>query len=107
MSEIDYALGLDFIDPAEGVPRQLRFDRDWAPNDDPRVFTGTGQLIAVVKGARAESGNTVAISRPNVGFDDVEAALEGWRTWAKSTTGRVVDLNAIRQRINDAGLGVN
>jgi hypothetical protein len=25
MPEIDYALALDFIDPADGRPRQLRF----------------------------------------------------------------------------------
>ena len=31
MSEIDYALAWDFIDPADGNPRQLRFRPNFAP----------------------------------------------------------------------------
>jgi len=36
MTEIDYALTWDFIDPADGKPRQLRFRRNFAPHNDPR-----------------------------------------------------------------------
>jgi len=32
MTEIDYALTRDFIDPADGKPRQLRFRRNFAPS---------------------------------------------------------------------------
>jgi hypothetical protein len=104
MADIDYALAWDFIDPADGAPRQLRFQRNWAPKDDPRGFDGTGQLVAVVAtGGRADNGDTLAISRPNVRFDDVEAALEGWQTWAMLTD-TDVNLAQIRRRIHAAGL---
>ena len=104
MSDIDFGLAFDFIDRADGIPRQLRFHRNWAPPGDPRVFDGTGQLIAVVADAnRPDNGHTIAISRPNVEFDDVEAALDGWQSWAK-TGSYTVDLAAIRSRIHAAGL---
>ena len=38
MTEIDYALAWDFIDPADGKPRQLRSRRNFAPRNDPRIF---------------------------------------------------------------------
>lgn len=73
MPDIDYALAWDFIDPSDGKPRQLRFRQNYAPRNDPRVFDGTGQLVAVVAdGYRPDNGDEIAISHPNVQFDDVE-----------------------------------
>jgi hypothetical protein len=75
-----------------------------APADSPETFDGTGQLIAVVADAdRADNGDIVAISRPNVSHADVEAALDGWETWAELTP-QTVNLAAIRRRIHAAGL---
>jgi hypothetical protein len=102
--DIDYGLALDFIDDADGRPLQLRFRRNWAPADSPETFDGTGQLIAVVADAdRADDGDIVAISRPNVSRADVEAALDGWETWAELTP-ETVNLAQIRRRIRAAGL---
>lgn len=108
MTEIDYAVW-DFIDPADGKPRQLRFRQNYAPPDDPRVYDGTGQLIAVVaKANRPDNGDEIAISIPGVLFDDVEAAIAGWENWATRYVGpgtkRVVDLALIRDRIRAKGL---
>jgi hypothetical protein len=52
---------------------------------------------------RADNGDIVAISRPNVRRADVEAALDGWETWAELTT-ETVNLAQIRRRIHAAGL---
>jgi hypothetical protein len=102
--DIDYGLALDFIDDADGRPLQLRFRRNWAPADSPETFDGTGQLIAVVADAeRADNGDIVSISRPDVCRADVEAALDGWETWAELTA-ESVNLAAIRRRIHAAGL---
>ena len=111
MTEIDYALAFDFIDPSDGVPRQLRFRRNFAPRHDPRTFDGTGQLVAVVADAhRRDNGHEVPISRPGVNFADVEAALAGWQDWATlhladNGIDRVINLAQIRRRIDAAGLG--
>ncbi|MDO2354313.1 MULTISPECIES: hypothetical protein [Mycobacterium avium complex (MAC)] len=110
MTEIDYALAWDFIDPADGKPRQLRFRRNFAPRNDPRVFDGTGQLVAVVADAhRPDNGDEIAISRPGVLFDDVETALDGWERWAtlfeeNNGIDRYMNLAAIRERLRAAGL---
>lgn len=110
MTDIDFALAWDFIDPSDGRPRQLRFRQNYAPPGDPRVFDGTGQLVAVVADARRpDNGHEIAISRPNVAFDDVEAALEGWQDWATlhvddNGIDRTINLAAIRERIRAAGL---
>jgi len=102
--DIDYGLALDFIDDADGRPLQLRFRRNWAPADSPEISDGTGQLIAMVADARrADNGDIVAISRPNVARADVEKALDGWETWAELTS-ETVNLAAIRRRIHAAGL---
>ena len=78
MTEIDYALAWDFVDPADGKPRQLRFRRNFAPRNDPRVFDGTGQLVAVVADAhRSDNGDQIAISRPDVSYNAIETALHG------------------------------
>jgi hypothetical protein len=104
MTDIDYALARDFIDPDDGAPRQLRFRRNWAPKNDPRVYDGAGQLVAVVaNGGRSDNGDTIAISRADVRFDDVEAALDGWQTWAMITS-TTVNLAEIRRRIHTGGL---
>jgi hypothetical protein len=115
MPDIDFGLAWDFIDPADRVPRQLRFQRNWAPAGDPPIFDGTGQLVAVVADRhRPDNGDTIAISRPNVAQSDIEAALDGWETWARvSVADRAVlriggsntaNLATIRGRIHAAGL---
>ena len=110
MTEIDYALAWDFVDPADGKPRQLRFRRNLAPRNDPRVFDGTGQLVAVVADRhRSDNGDQIAISRPDVLFDDVESALVGWQDWATlyiadNGIDRIINLALIRDRIADKGL---
>jgi hypothetical protein len=102
--DIDYGLALDFIDDRDGRPLQLRFRRNWAPPNSPETFDGTGQLIAeVVDADRADNGDIVAISRPNVSRTDVEKALDGWETWAELTD-ETVNLAQIRRRIHAAGL---
>lgn len=110
MTDIDYALAWDFIDPTDGKPRQLRFRQNYAPPDDPRIWDGTGQLIAVVADARRpDNGDEIPISRPDVLLDDVEAALEGWQDWAtlhvdEYDIDRTINLGTIRERIRAAGL---
>lgn len=105
MPDIDFGLAYDFIDPADGVPRQLRFQRNWAPAHDPRIFDGTGQLVAIVADAhRPDNGHTLAITRPGVSFAAVEDALRGWETWAMLGDTQV-NLAEICRRIHAAGLG--
>jgi hypothetical protein len=56
--EIDFGYAWDFIDDT-GRSRQLWFRRTWAPPRDPRVFDGTGQLVAIVTEAdRTDSYHT-------------------------------------------------
>ncbi|VBA34487.1 hypothetical protein [Mycobacterium pseudokansasii] len=110
MADIDYGEACDFVDAA-GRPHQLRFRRNFAPPDDPRVFDGTGQLIAVVTGAgRADHGDEIAISRPTVNQREIDAALHGWQDWATAYLDdaqgyAVVNLSLIQGRIQAAGLG--
>jgi hypothetical protein len=96
--------------PADNKPRQLRFRRNFAPRNDPRVFDGTGQLVAVVAdGHRSDNGDEIAISRPDVPFNDVEIALEDWRHWAvlcvaDNGIDRTINLALIRDCIAQKGL---
>lgn len=104
MADIDFGLALDFVDPSDGIPRQLRFARNLAPPGDPRVFDGTGQLVAVVADrTRPDDGHTLAISRPGVHIDDVQKVLDGWKSWAQIND-EVINLAQIRRRIVAAGL---
>jgi hypothetical protein len=48
--DIDFGDAWDFVDD-DGKPYRLRFGRNWAPQNDPRILDGTGQLIAVVPDA--------------------------------------------------------
>src|SRR5689334_17010314 len=104
MVDKDYALAWQFIDDA-GKPRQLRFSMNFAPAGDPRIFDGTGQLVAAIADAdRLDNFNEIPISRPNVNEDDVDAALDGWEDWAllhKENNGldRWISLSAIQSRI--------
>lgn len=101
--DMDFGLAWDFLD-ADGRPMQMRFRRNWAPKNSPEIFDGTGQLIAVVADSRRpDNDDTVAVSRPNVAFRDVEAAIEGWEDWAMITHD-TVNLVEIRRRIRAAGL---
>jgi hypothetical protein len=109
MPEIDFAMSWDFID-INGKPRQLRFRRNYAAQDDPRIFDGTGQLIAViVDGERDDNGDEIAISAPNTRLGAVDAALKGWQDWATlyiadDRIDRVMSLCEIQRRIQHAGL---
>jgi hypothetical protein len=109
MPEVDYALSWDFID-TNGKPRQLRFRRNYASADDPRIFDGTGQLIAViVDGDRDDNGDEIAISAPNVHRVHIETALKGWQDWATlyiadDGIDRCMSLSEIQRRIQHAGL---
>lgn len=104
MPDFDFGLAYEFIDQADQCPRQLRFQRSYAPADDPRTFDGTGQLVAVVTHLhRVDNGHIMAISRPGVTFDAVEAALDGWQTWAMIGDYQV-NLATIRRRIHAASL---
>jgi hypothetical protein len=87
-----------------GAPRQLRFRRDDDPQRATDVLCGTGQLIAVITDPqRPDRGDTVAISRPGVAYTDIEAALDGWQSWAMITED-TVNLAEIRRRVHAAGL---
>jgi hypothetical protein len=106
--DIDVGDAWDFVDD-DGKPHKLRFRRNWAPQNDPRIFDGTGQLIAVVPDAnRLDNHAEIAISRPNVQQADVERVLDGWEQWATPIdTGpyRLINLARIRRHIHAAGLG--
>ncbi|SBS77474.1 conserved hypothetical protein [uncultured Mycobacterium sp.] len=110
MPDIDFGLAYEFVDPSDGVPRQLRFRQNYAPPGDPRIFDGTGQLVATVAdGHRADNGHELAISRPGVQLTDVELAIDGWDDWATfyvadNGIDRHINLAAIRRRIHAAGL---
>lgn len=112
MVDKDYALAWQFIGDS-GRPRQLRFRMNFAPAGDPRIFDGTGQLIAVIADAdRPDNGDEIAITRPRVNEVDVDAALDGWEDWAllheeRNGLDRWISLAAIQHRINAAGLGIN
>jgi hypothetical protein len=104
MSEIDYALAYDFAtadDP--GISHQLRFRPDTFVAGSPWESNPTGQLVAVVVEFRhPRNGQAIAISRPHVLFNDVEAAVDSdnWPLLAPY----VVDLDQIRERIQTKGL---
>ena len=106
--DIDLGDAYDFVDE-DAKPYKLRFRRNWAPRNDPRIFDGTGQLIAVVADVtRPDNHTEIAISRPNVAQADVERALEGWEQWATvidAVTYCMINLATIRNRIHAAGLG--
>jgi hypothetical protein len=108
MLEIAFADAWDFVDE-DGKPYKLRFRRNWAPDDEERMFDGTGQLLAVVADInRPDNHAEIAISRPNVREADVERVLAGWENWAAvitTRTYRLINLAKIRSRIHVAGLG--
>lgn len=108
--EIDFGEAWDFLDDA-GRPRHLRFRRNLAPPGDPRVFADTGQLVAVIADVgRPDNADEMAISRPDVSYSAVEAALQGWEEWAMvldAGTYCWISLAQIQRRVNDAGLAPN
>lgn len=102
--DIDYGLACDFIDET-GRPLQLRFRRNYAPPEDSRIFTETGQLIAIVVDRhRLDDGDIVEISRPNVERARVEEVIENWENWAMLIDDQV-NLTEIKRHIHAAGLG--
>lgn len=95
--DTDYALAYSFIDTADGKPRQLRFRH--SSLDQRR-----GQLVAVVaNGDRQDNGDTMPISRPNVKYESVQTALNGWQIWARLTD-TLINLTVIREQIHIARL---
>lgn len=89
----DYVLA-DGLPGSDGELYQLRF-RGHVP--------GVGQVIGV--NAKDCSGNGhVQISRPGVPFHDVAPVLHGLHNWA-FLTGHTMNLSAICEYIEDAGLG--
>jgi hypothetical protein len=106
--EIDFGEAWDFLDDA-GRPRHLRFRRNLAPPEDPRLFDGTGHLIAVIGDqGRSDNADELAISRPDVSYAAIEAVLQGWEEWAMvldANTYCWISLAQIQRRVNDAGLG--
>jgi hypothetical protein len=95
--DIDYALRWHFIDDRDGRPLQLRFRMDAA--DDT-----VGQLVAAVAdGRRRDNHEVIPISRAGVTQTAVDAALDGWQTWARITD-ETVNLAEIRRHIHAAGL---
>ncbi|KAA0093583.1 hypothetical protein CIW49_26335 [Mycolicibacterium sp. P1-18] len=94
--DIDYALRWHFVDATDGRPRQLRF-RCTTENT-------TGQLLAVIADPhRDDSDDVLALTRPDVAQAAVDAALDGWHTWARLTDD-TLNLTEIRRRIHAAGL---
>jgi hypothetical protein len=105
MPTIDYALAYDFIDPAEPTTGyRLEFRYEYRPGQDPRpsVANPSGQLVAAVKGRHRRGANIIAISRPGVSFNQVEAAV-GSEHWPWHAPNKI-DLAQIRARIRAAGL---
>lgn len=101
MADIDFGLLYQFVDPADGVPRQLRFR---LAGSDPQISGHTGQLVAVVAdGTRSDRGHTLTLSRAGVDFAAVETALTDWQTWAMIGDS-AVNLAEIRRRIHRAAL---
>jgi hypothetical protein len=104
---IDYADAWDFLDD-DGRPFKLQFRRNWAPPEDPRIFDGTGQLIAVVAdNQRPDNHDEIAITRPGVLQAEVEKVIDGWEEWATLLDDgiyRWLSLTQIRSRIHAAGL---
>jgi hypothetical protein len=81
MVDKDYALAWQFVD-SEGKPRQMRFRMNFAPAGDPRIFDGTGQLVATIADAnRPDNLHEIPLSRPHVNEDDVDTAIDGWEDW--------------------------
>jgi hypothetical protein len=80
------------------------------PRNDPRIFNGTGQLVAVVADAqRPDNADEIAISRPGVLFDDVETGLDGPQDPATryvyaNGTEHTINLAIIGDRMRAAGL---
>jgi hypothetical protein len=108
--EIDFGEAWDFLDDA-GRPRHLRFRRNLAPPGDARIFAETGQLVAVIGDqGRPDNSDEVAVSRPDVSYSAIEAALEGWEDWAMvldAGTYCWISLAQIQRRVNEAGLGLS
>jgi hypothetical protein len=104
---IDYADAWDFLDD-DGRPFKLQFRRNVARRHDPRIFDGTGQLIAVVADSqRPDNHDEIALSRPGVLQADVEHAIDGWEDWATVVDDgiyRWLSLARVRSRIHAAGL---
>lgn len=101
MSDIDFGLAYVFLDPADGIPRQLRFE---IHDGDLSTLDCTGQLVAIVAdGRRHDRGETLLISRAGVTLAAVDSALDGWQTWAM-VGHSYVNLAHIQRRIHAAGL---
>jgi hypothetical protein len=104
MSEIDFAMAYKFADPA--IPKlkfQLRFRTEDVELGSPSLSNPAGQLIAtVVDYGHPDHGLEIPVSRPDVLFNDVEAAVD--RDHLPFLEPNRVNLAQIRRRIHNAGL---
>ena len=98
-----------------GLPRRRRQAPALAVSAQPGAagrstpVRRTGQLIAVIGDqGRSDNADELAISRADVCYAAIEAALEGWQEWAMvldADNYRWISLAQIQRRVNDAGLG--
>jgi hypothetical protein len=104
VSEIDYTLAYQFLEPT--IPKlkfQLRFRANDIAIGDPSLSNPAGQLIAtVVDPGHPDNGLHIPISRLDVLFNDVEAAVD--RDHWPFLAPHKVNLAEIRRRIRNAGL---
>lgn len=113
MPALSLSLGYHFIDPSDGIPRQLRFQTAEHTGHAHTIQAATphaasrdahGQLIAIVADPRRhDNGQAVPISRADVSYGAISRALQGWSTWA-SIWENIINLAEIRRRIQAAGL---
>ena len=105
MTEIDYALAYQFIDPAHPQRvHRLSFDTDAVPYGDPAVTNPTGHVVAVVVNfGQPDNYAKYRISYQHIRFNDADAAVYGDHLpWLEPD--RTVNLAAIRERLRAAGL---
>jgi len=107
MPTVDYALAYDFIEPAAPeVSHQLQFHYPYIPNEAGglRNSNPRGQLVAEISHpGHPDHRQLIAISRPAVTYNDVEAAVDSDH-WPWYAPGKI-DLAEIRRRVHAAGLG--
>ncbi len=107
MSDIDYGLACEYWDDL-GRPLQMRFRRDYAPEDSSEVFADTGQLIGIVTDPRrGDFGEILPLTRAGVSRAAVDVVLEGYLDWAAIDRDEFcpkISLREIGRRMQDAGL---
>jgi len=108
MSEIDYALAWDFIDPADAKPASCGSGGTSPPQRPAHLRRARTTRRRGCRRTSQRQRDEIAISRPGISFDDVEAALAGWKDWATlriadNGIDRTINLARIRDRIRAKG----